>query len=195
EGSAEAEVEWEREGFRELEKDGGGHKLAWLRDLRREAFSRFAEVGFPTTHDEDWRFTNISPIANTRFALASEGRVSSDTVSSFEFPGAACQLVLVDGHFSRELSMFVYLPKGVKVGGLAKTIAESPGRLEPYLGRFLNTQRDAFSALNTAFAEDGACVHVPRGVVIDKPIYLLFLCTTEDAPTMSHPRNLFIADE
>jgi Fe-S cluster assembly protein SufD len=191
---ATAQLEGYLEAFSEFEKHAAGHNLAWLRDLRREAFSRFCEVGFPTTHDEDWRFTNISPIANTRFALALAGRVSRETVASFEFPSAACQLVFVDGHFSRELSNFGELPKGVQAGGLAETIAQNPDRLEPYLGRFLNTQRDAFSALNTAFAEDGAFVHVPRGVVVDKPIYLLFLCTTEDA-TMSHPRNLFVADE
>ena len=192
---ATAQLEGYLEAFSEFEKHAPGHNLKWLRELRQAAFSRFAEVGFPSTHDEDWRFTNTSPIINTRFALASHGRVSSQAISAFELPGAACRLVFVDGHFSRELSTFSDLPKGVRVGGLAEAIAENPDRLESYLGRFLNIQRDAFSALNTAFAADGAYVHVPRGVVVDKPIYLLFLCTTEDTPTMSHPRNLFIIDE
>src|SRR5262249_49567958 len=76
-----------------------------------------------------------------------------------------------------------------------ETISEHPNLVEPYLGRYLDIQRDAFSALNTAFAQDGAFVHIPRGVVIDKPIHVLFVSTAGDAPSMNHPRNLFIADE
>jgi Fe-S cluster assembly protein SufD len=192
---ATAQLEGYLEAFGEFEKHAAGHTLAWLRELRHAAFARFAEVGFPTTHDEDWRFTNTAPIVNTRFALASPGRVSSQAISAFELPGAACRLVFVDGHFSPELSTFGDLPRGVKVGGLAEVIAKHPDQVEPYLGRFLNIQRDAFSALNTAFAADGAYVHIPRGVVVDNPIYLLFVTTAGQAPTMSHPRNLFIADE
>ena len=41
----------------------------WLRDLRETAFARFCAVGFPTSHDEDWRFTNVSALARTPFRL------------------------------------------------------------------------------------------------------------------------------
>ena len=43
---------------------------AWLQSLRDRAFARFAELGFPTTHDEEWRFTNVAPIARTSFTPA-----------------------------------------------------------------------------------------------------------------------------
>jgi Fe-S cluster assembly protein SufD len=56
-------------------------------------------------------------------------------------------------------------------------------------------QRDSFCALNTAFIGDGAYVHVARGVVVDAPIYLLYLSTREDGPTMTHPRNLIVAED
>ena len=55
------------ESFSEFEKLAAGHDLPWLRKLRQDAFARFCEVGFPTTHDEDWRFTNVSAIAQTAF--------------------------------------------------------------------------------------------------------------------------------
>jgi Fe-S cluster assembly protein SufD len=42
----------------------------WLQDLRHAAFQRFTELGFPTTHDEEWRFTNVAPIARTNFVQA-----------------------------------------------------------------------------------------------------------------------------
>src|SRR5262249_10843477 len=138
---------------------------------------------------------NTAPIAQAHFRLASPGRVSSEAITPLYLPAAACRLVFVDGHFVRELSSVESLPEKVKAGGLAETIAEHPDLIEPYLGLYLNIQRDAFSALNTAFAQDGAFVHIPRGVVIDKPIHVLFVSTAGDAPSMNHPRNLFIADE
>ena len=40
---------------------------AWLQSLRDAAFARFVELGFPTTHNEEWRFTNVAPMARTAF--------------------------------------------------------------------------------------------------------------------------------
>ena len=68
-------------------------------------------------------------------------------------------------------------------------------RCEPHLGRYLNTERDAFAALNTAFAADGAFIHVKKSVVVDQTIHLLFVSTASDVPTMTHPRNLIVAEE
>ena len=53
--------------FAELAK-WSAHEPAWLRSLREDAFARFCEIGFPTTKDEDWRFTNVSPISKHRFS-------------------------------------------------------------------------------------------------------------------------------
>ena len=59
------------EAFTEFAKRAPGHNQGWVRKLREDAFARFCEVGFPTTHDEDWRFTNVSVIAQTAFRLHS----------------------------------------------------------------------------------------------------------------------------
>ncbi|MGA2989364.1 MAG: hypothetical protein ABSD88_02730, partial [Candidatus Korobacteraceae bacterium] len=58
--------------FSDFEKTAAGHDLRWLRELRQRAFTRFCQAGFPTTHDEDWRFTNVSEIARTPFQLAAK---------------------------------------------------------------------------------------------------------------------------
>ena len=67
--TATQQLESYLESFSEFEKLAAGHALPWLRKLRQDAFARFCEVGFPTTHDEDWRFTNVSAIAQTPFRL------------------------------------------------------------------------------------------------------------------------------
>jgi Fe-S cluster assembly protein SufD len=182
--------------YSEFEKLAAGRNLPWLRKLRERAFARFCELGFPTTHDEDWRFTNVSPISEKRFRLPPNGvqRVSPEILNQWRTTGGF-QLVFVNGQFRPELSQTGALPTGVKVSSLAEEIEKNPGLVEAHLGRYLNIQRDAFCALNTAFAEDGAYVHIRKGTVLEKPIHLLFLCNAEEASVMSHPRNLVIAEE
>ena len=83
-----------------------GANSPWLRTLRAEAFARFCETGFPTTHDEDWRFTNVSAIARAQFAR--EGKpasVNASELRSGAWKRAAAELVFVDGQFVRELSV------------------------------------------------------------------------------------------
>ena len=179
--------------FTEFGKRAAGQNLPWLRKLREDGFARFCETGFPTTHDEDWRFTNISAISRTSFSLGNgAARVSTSDLKSWRVDDTAARLVFIDGHFVRELSQFGALPAGVAVSGLKEEIANNSTTLEAHLGRYLNIQRDPFSALNTAFTEDGAFVHVGRGVSLEAPIHLLFVSTAADAPRMLHPRNLLI---
>src|ERR1700686_2270302 len=101
-----------RKDFREVQSLSAGHQPRWLRKLREDAFARFCEVGFPTTRVEDWRFTNVSAIAKTRFQLALGGRAlpTLKEIEPYRIPGAACQLVFVDGRFAPELSLVGELP-------------------------------------------------------------------------------------
>ena len=185
------------ESFADFERHSAGREPRWMQSLRRNAFARFREVGFPTTHDEDWRFTNVSEIARTPFRLARNRStaVSASDLRQWRVAGEACLLVFVNGHFSRELSAIDKLPRGATVGGLAENIDCGDRVLEQHMGRYLDIGRDAFCALNTAFAADGAYVHIRRGAVIEGAIHLLFVSTGTDTPAMSHPRNLIVAEE
>ena len=167
----------------------------WLHLLRQDAFARFSETGFPTTHDEDWRFTNVTAVSNTAFELAGAEALSKEQLEPFGASQFDCCLVFVNGLFSQELSTVAALPKGVTVGSLAGQLKNDPAAVEQHLGQYLNTQRDSFAALNTAFIEDGAYVHVPRGVVVETPIYALYVTVPGAKPTMNHPRTLIVAEE
>src|SRR5581483_8597188 len=180
------------ETFSDFEKVAVGCDQPWLRTLRAKAFARFCEVGLPTTQDEDWRFTNISPIAHTQFRLSN---IKVDEIGGFHFQKgfpasdslrfSQTALIFVNGRFVPQFSRIDELPNGVVINGLAKAIAAKSSHVESHLGRYLNIQRDPFCALNTAFAEDGAFVHVRRGTVVEPPIYLLFISTAAEEPTMN----------
>jgi Fe-S cluster assembly protein SufD len=185
------------ESFARLESLTAARELPWLRELRQEAFAFFCEAGFPTTHDEDWRFTNVSAIANTEFRLLPDARyqVRPAQLEPWRVAGEACQLVFVNGYFAPELSVRKQFSDGVQVTGLAEGLSLDCGTIEKHLGRYVDSHRDGFSALNMAFAEDGAYVHVPGGVIVEEPVYLLFVTTSDANPVMSHPRNLILVDE
>jgi Fe-S cluster assembly protein SufD len=185
------------EGFTELQKHVVGRSVPWLRRLREDAFARFCEVGFPTTHDEDWRFTNVSALAKTAFRLPRKDadQISRKALDPYRIPGVDCQLVFVNGRFASELSLLNNLPRGVKVSSLAAEILSNPKQVEAHLGCYLDTKRDAFAALNTAFLEDGAYVYISRGTVLEEPISVLFVSATNGVPLMTHPRNLIVAEE
>jgi Fe-S cluster assembly protein SufD len=185
------------EAFGQIVKYGRDREPPWLQTLRQGGFDRFSATGFPTTRDEDWRFTNISAIVQTNFQLNRNGHrlPTKRQVESYRIAGTVCQLTFVDGRFLPQLSSLATLPKGVTVAGLAAQLASDPQQVEPCLGRYLNTQCDPFAALNTAFLEDGGFVHIAKNIVLEEPIHLLFVSTAHETPTMSHPRNLIVVEE
>jgi len=186
------------EGFSHFEKDAPGIDLSWLRSLRRDAISRFCELGFPTVRDEDWRFTNIAPIARTQFQLSRNGQsyITREEVEGFTPKGfSGIQLVFVNGRYLHELSSLNSLPKGLKIGSLASALNEEDDLIGDHLSRYADYQKDAFLSLNTAFMEDGAIVYIEKGAVLEEPIHLLYITTGDDSPTILNPRNLIIAGD
>ncbi len=165
---------------------------AWLPPLQRAAESRFAELGFPGRNDEEWRFTDIRPIAEIPFHPASPDMVAPEAVEAFSFPGIP-QIVFVNGRYAPDLSTITRLPAGVTVTPLSHALRGSGGLLEPHLGRYANFERHPFVALNTAFFEDGAFVYLPRDAAIEQPIHVLYLAT--EGNSVSHPRTLIVAEE
>jgi Fe-S cluster assembly protein SufD len=165
---------------------------AWLATLRRNAFDRFTALGFPTTHDEDWKYTNVSAIAKTRFE---PGQMAAAELDRFPLAdlGCATRLVFVNGHFSRNLSSADHAPRGVRVHSLKELLLAGSETVESHLARYARFDNQAFVALNTALAEDGAVVEVGKDAVPGEPVHLLFLSVPNGGPTVSHPRNLIVA--
>ncbi len=175
--------------FESFEKRTSGPE--YVRKLRQDAFARFWELGFPTLKDEDWRFTSLSPITSEKFQLARPAEVTLAQVESVAAPFAN-RIVFVNGRFAPGLSSTGALPKGVTVASLTDSLTNP--LLQRHLAEHEDFRNEAFTALNTAFVEDGAFVHVKRGVVAEQPIYVLYV-STGDSAQLINPRNLIVADE
>lgn len=181
--------------FDERERARGARGPAWLAQLRRRAIDYFSQTGFPSLRDEDWKYTNVAPIARHSFTLsrAEDAALEAAALGSVDFANLSYpRAVFVNGHFSQKLSSLDGLPSGVVVQSLARVLEEKPEEVEPFLGRCVSYSDHAFNALNAAFLSDGAYVRVGAKEVVETPIHLIYLAEGENF--VCHPRNLFVAE-
>jgi Fe-S cluster assembly protein SufD len=166
--------------------------LAWLNRLRANAVERVAALTVPTTRDEEWRFTDISPLTKQSFQpVRTASRLQAADVERFSLEEAATRLVFVDGVYAPQLSGVAGDP-GVVAMNLAAAVAAHAAAIEPHLGRHAEFQDNVFPALNSAFLHDGALIVVPRNALAAVPVHLLFIATQKQAA--SYPRCLLIAE-
>ncbi|HET7585052.1 MAG TPA: Fe-S cluster assembly protein SufD [Gemmatimonadaceae bacterium] len=174
--------------------NGGSAGPEWLPRLRADAIDRFHALGFPTMKNEGWHFTNVAPIAEREFApMAPAGTVPADALAPFALEHEY-RVVLLNGRVHEGLSDLASLPAGVTLLPLRRALAEVPALLDAHLTRVAPFAEQAFVALNTAFMQDGAVLHVQRGVVLDRPVHVLHLVDARGAGGVSHPRNLVVVD-
>jgi Fe-S cluster assembly protein SufD len=177
---------------KELEADEGSP----LHRLRESAIGRFAELGFPTAHDEEWRFTNIAPLTRLSFQQASASlpqNLRLPTLEQLTFGNCDChRLVFVNGALTPQLSETS--TSGFECKSLRDSLRENPQSVEPHLAKYADYDDHALVALNTAFLDDGAFIRIPKNAVVEKPIHLIFVSAGSSAPVMAHPRILFVAE-
>src|SRR5215468_4633425 len=176
-----------------------GRDPAWIAHLREKAGAAFESLDFPTTRDEEWKYTNVAPILKVPYRESFDPemnglkRVSARDVEPFTFAESRDSLlVFVNGAFSRELSNLAALSNGCVVGNLAEIPSEYINVARDHLATYADYRDAAFTALNTASVGDGAFVYIPSGKAVDAPIHLLFISTAEE-PVASHPRVLIVA--
>jgi Fe-S cluster assembly protein SufD len=184
--------------FRTFVGNGAAGAPAWLKEIREAAIARFAELGFPSMKQEEWRFTSTAPIAETAFAPSHRRASGGVTSTEFASLGGAgprsARVVFVDGGFAPELSTVGDLPRGVRVGSLAAALKTAPDLARAHLAHYAPYQASPFAALNTAFLADGAFVYAPAGVQLDRPIELVFVASAGGDPAVSHPRSLVVVE-
>jgi Fe-S cluster assembly protein SufD len=144
--------------------------------LRQLGFARFTELGFPTTHNEEWRFTNVAAIARRSFSRAEACEVDVDALAPW---ASGICLVFVNGILWGRPST---LPKGVQTGTLTPDA-------EQYLAKGAVLADNPFVAMNTAFLNEGAYIRVARGTVVEQPINVVYVSTGEGH---TQPRGLIV---
>ena len=175
-----------------------GTQPKWLLPVRKAGIACFAEAGFPTLRDEDWRFTNVAPIAKLNFQLAGEVAVNgaeTKVVSESVFAKlTGHRLVFVNGFFSAKLSSIKPVSGGVRIENLASALAKDSALIEKHLGQYAQAKGNAFAALNQAMFTDGAFIFVPQGAEVAEPVQLIYISSAKQNGEVIQPRNLVIAE-
>ena len=182
--------------FSSLADELPGRGVEWVERSRAGALDAFAASGFPTPRHEDWKYTRVTPIEKRGFKLSRRNGidVGGADLERFFLAGIDSeQLVFVDGRYVDALSRRNVVESGVRITTLESAINASSRLLESHLGRYAGSDGHPFSALNTAFMNDGAVVHVKNGGAGRHPVHLVFVAISEDV--VSHPRVLIVAEE
>ena len=172
-----------------------GQSLLWLEEQRLKALSQFSEQGFPSSHEEEWRYTNVSAIEKKKFSPAinkTKNPVDIEWLKLYQLQ-EAWSVVLVDGHFSPELSSLEDLPVEVLVMGMADALQKLPETLENYINQSVNIDENSFIAFNTAWFTDGLFVSVNAKRILEKPIQVLHVATQQDV--LAATRTVIILDK
>jgi Fe-S cluster assembly protein SufD len=164
--------------------------VSWLNALRAEALERANALTAPTTSDEDWRFTDLSPLYKTVLRPSSQpAEAAASVIEPWLIPEAGSRLVFLDGVFASHLSV-VGPEDGVVVSPLAVALARHGERIQAQLARVVASSDDPFSAVNTAWLRDGAVVLVDANRDVTRPIHLLFVSVSPGVAV--YPRTLVV---
>jgi Fe-S cluster assembly protein SufD len=142
---------------------------------------------------EAWRYTSIDALFQQTFqsvhvapAVAAKHPLLQSVIDSY-------RIVLVNGHYVAELSG-QKLPAGVSFGCVSAAIKNNPDLLNSASGIMIDHTEHVFSALNSALNQDGVMLHVAAGVVLDKPLEIIYLNQSADQALLIQPRNIIALD-
>jgi len=169
-----------------------------LESVRNTGVERFREQGFPGMRAENWKYTDVRPIAGGNFIVphAIGDRISRDMVNSARLTGVDChELVFINGCFAKEHSPSGTLPEGVIIQDLAGATARHQELIGKHIAHYADPAGNPFTALNTAFIQHGCLIFIPAETVLEKPVHLLYLSGMHEEPFAAHPRNLIILSE
>jgi len=187
--------EWYNSNFKTFEEKLNGQSKSVLQSVRKEGYKQLSVLDFPTTRTEDWKYTDVAPLLKLFFVPAVNTQIpefSKKDIKKYLFGDFDYHLlVFINGIYSNELSEIGDLPSDVIIGSLNKITIENPELIKNYINEISGID-NAFNALNTAYAFDGLVMVIPDGKVIDKPVQVLYLNTSNNDLILSSPRNLVI---
>lgn len=168
--------------------------LSWSSEPTVSALSAQGKLAlegldFPTTREENWKYTRTAKISKLELEEGKAGNASPANIPDLE----AHRLCFVDGIYNGELSTVGETQEGIILCALSEAITEHPELVEKYIAQNLETAKDIFTALNAAFNQDGLVLFVPKNAQLEKPVEVINVCSADNC--LQQPRNLIIVEE
>jgi Fe-S cluster assembly protein SufD len=170
----------------------------WFSKQRQSAFNIFQESGFPSTKKENWKYTDVKPIAKNLFSNIANGNIviNDDEIDAILFKELECvELIFVNGAYSEKYSNIKNLPNELTIKNMANALVDDEDFLKKHLSQYANDDSSSFTALNTAFIQDGAYINVPSDLILERPISITYISKGNSNVFATHPRNLIFMGE
>ncbi len=166
---------------------------AWMQDLREKGIEYYQKQGLPSTHDEDWRYTNLQPLSQIKFRLSESTHVKSEhRIDPYRIPGAL-ELVMVNGHFVADYSRLNQLPKELTVTTLDSISKGNSESIQSLLSQ--KEPCNSLQALNWAFLQQGIFIHLQKPLTQEVLVHLIYLNGQERESIVSFPRNIILLEQ
>ncbi len=166
-----------------------------VHEIRSKALQNFEKLGFPTKKLEAWKYTSLNSVLKEDYSIfpkAEKAIELADVKKYFIHDIDTYKVVFIDGKYSSFLSETTH--DSIDVCLLSSALDKS--KYKPIIENFFNkaAKQDNLTSLNTAYAAEGAYIHIPRNVEVEKPIQIINFTTGTENATMLQPRNLIVAE-
>lgn len=163
---------------------------------RKNAFQQFETLGFPTPRNEEWKYSNVKGLVNESFSFNGPSELAEADLASLSIPDLVGNIIyLVNGIYQPGLSDLVSPADEVLIAPLKEAWKTHPDLLTRYFNKLARNEDEAFTALNTAFSEDGLFIHIPAGKVVGQPVILRFVSDARAENTGCISRIIVAAEE
>ena len=168
-----------------------------LHEVRTSAIKNFENKGFPTKKEEAWKYTSLNTILKNDFSVFPKNENAlefAEVKKYFIHEIDTYKVVFIDGVFSSFLSSTTH--DGIDVCLMSSALNKPKYKMiiDNYFNKIANKD-ESLTSLNTAFANEGAYVNIPKSKVVDKPIEIMYFSTGNEAALLVQPRNLIIVGE
>jgi Fe-S cluster assembly protein SufD len=168
-----------------------------LHDLRIEAIKNFENKGFPSKKEESWKYTSLNAILKNDFTVFPKSETSiefKDVKKYFIHEIDTYKVVFIDGKFSSHLSSTTH--EGLDICLMSSALNKPKYKMviDAYFNQ-IASKEESLTTLNTAFANEGAYINIPKSKVVRKPIEIMYFSTGNEAALLVQPRNLIIVGE
>ena len=185
-------IEWYKNKFAEFESRLNGEKEKFAHSIRRKGIERLEEVGFPTLKTEEWKYTNVIPLLKNSFVPITEKTGEGIELSEKFYHFNSYRIAFYNGFAEGNNTAENALPEGVIVESLKFAVENHSELVNKHLGKYLKIN-SGFEAINSAYLNDGIFVYLPKNVVLEKPLQILFFDDADGG--LSNYRNLIVAEK
>lgn len=162
---------------------------------RQAAMAKLEELDFPTTRHEEWKYFNLRPLLKEQFAFAPKASSLAEADRQAWFSDAEVNLLtFVNGYFVPEYSNIRESDDKITLQPLREAWEAKNGVLEAHLNQYTAVNENIFTPLNTAFVQDGLCLHLPTSAELAHPVVIHHIIDARAGKVVIQPRNLIVAE-